>query len=52
MVRLADGKTIETTAHTTTVIRLGELYVELRFEILDAEVATILGMPFLESANP
>jgi hypothetical protein len=26
--------------------------VHLRFEILDADVATILGMPFLETCNP
>jgi hypothetical protein len=28
------------------------LFVSLRFEVLDEQVATILGMPFLEIANP
>lgn len=51
-VRLADGQVVTTSAYTTAVVRLGELWMEMRFEILDAEVATIFGMPFLELANP
>ncbi len=31
---------------------IGGLEVNLRFEILSADVATILGMPFLEVCNP
>ena len=31
---------------------LGELITSLRFEILNEDVAIILGMPFLEVANP
>lgn len=51
-VRLADGQTVDTTAHAIAVVKLGELWLEMRFEILDADVATIFGMPFLEIANP
>ncbi len=51
-VRLADGKTVTTASHTTTAVHLNSLIIELRFELLNAEVTTILGMPFLEAANP
>lgn len=52
VVKLADGKTITTTAYTTCIVQLGELYLPLRFEILEADISTILGMPFLEATNP
>jgi hypothetical protein len=33
-------------------LQIGDLMVQQRFEVLDAEVATILGMPFLRTCNP
>ena len=51
-VKLADGNIINTNSYTTTDVTLGEVSVHLRFEILDADVAIILGMPFLEACNP
>lgn len=52
IVKLADGQTVTTRAYTTCVVQLGPLFVNLRFEILEADVSTILGMPFLETCNP
>lgn len=51
-VRLADGQHVQTTAHCIAEIQVGDLYLQQRFEILNEEVATILGMPFLECTNP
>jgi hypothetical protein len=51
-VKLADGNIVTTCAYTTCEVKLGEVYVNLRFEILNADVAVILGMPFLEACNP
>jgi predicted aspartyl protease len=52
IVKLADGKTVTTQAYATCVVQLGPLSVSLRFELLEANIATILGMPFLETCNP
>ncbi len=51
-VRLADGQTVQTKAYAVADVRLGELSTSLRFEILSEDIAIILGMPFLEVANP
>jgi predicted aspartyl protease len=51
-VRLADGQHVHTKAHCVANIQVGTLYLQQRFEIIDGEVATILGMPFLECINP
>ena len=51
-VRLADGKTVKSSAFCVASVHLGHLIIQQRFEILDADVSTILSMPFLESANP
>ncbi len=51
-VRLADGQTVQTNSYAITEVRLGELTVTLRFELLTEDVTIILGMPFLEVANP
>lgn len=34
-VRLADGQTVVTTAHTIATIKVGELWLETRFEVLE-----------------
>lgn len=52
VVRLADGKTVRTTAFCVADVDLGDLQLSLRFEILDENVSIIFGMPFLEAANP
>ncbi len=43
---------MKTTAHIIADVSLGELSTQLRFEILTEDVAVILGIPFLEVANP
>lgn len=34
------------------VVQLGAYTCKLQFEVLDVDVQTILGMPFLENVNP
>lgn len=51
-VRLADGNELSTHSYTNCVIRLGSFWTHQRFEILNAEITTIFGMPFLEAYNP
>jgi hypothetical protein len=43
---------VKTSAYTTTTLVIGQLSVQLRFEVLDESISTILGMPFLETTNP
>jgi hypothetical protein len=43
---------VSTTAYTVGVVKLGDLWLEMRFEVLDENISTIFGMPFLEATNP
>lgn len=51
-MRLADGNKVQSKYYTEALVRFGMLQTYLRFEVLDCEVHTILGMPFLEQYNP
>lgn len=51
-VRLADGNQIFSNSYAHCAFRLGSLWTNQRFEILNADISTIFGMPFLEEYNP
>lgn len=51
-MRLADGNKVQSKYYTEALVRFGMLQAYLRFEVLDCDVHTILGMPFLEEYNP
>lgn len=51
-VRLADGKVLKVVGSVRAIVDFSVFQTSLQFEVIDAEIPAILGIPFLEQVNP
>lgn len=51
-VRLADGKVLKVSGSVRAIVDFGVFQTSLQFEVVNAEIPAILGIPFLQQVNP